>query len=77
MTNHPNHGQYPEPAPVFDGVDHPIEIIGEARTAEEAIKIYREYLLGTGARAVNALKACPELRGTGPVDGWVPVLADE
>lgn len=79
MTNHPNRSNlaYPTPAPVFADADHGADIIGQARTATEAMAIYADHFAGTGAKVVKAVKACPERRGEGPVDGWVPELVDE
>ncbi|MFI5020766.1 MAG: hypothetical protein ACHQRJ_03795 [Alphaproteobacteria bacterium] len=79
MTNHPNRSSlsYPCAAPVFADADHGAEIIGQARTAAEAMAVYAAHFTGTGAQAVRAIKACPERRGQGPVDGWVPELVDE
>src|SRR5258708_27592414 len=79
MTNHPNRSNlsYPVAAPVFEGDGYSAEIIGRATTAVGAMRIYRRYYAGTGTKPVRALKAAPERRGQGPVDGWVPELADE
>lgn len=79
MTNHPNRSNlsYPLAAPVFADGDHQADIIGQATTAAEAMAIYAKHFAGTGAKPVKALKACPDRRGEGPVDGWVPELADE
>lgn len=79
MTNHPNRSRlsYPVPAPVFADADYQADVIGQATTADEAMAIYAAYFEGTGARPVKAIKACPDRRGEGPVDGWVPELADE
>ena len=78
MINHPSRSNlsYPSAAPVFADADHMADVIGQAATAAEALAIYAAHYEGTGARAVKALKACPDRRGEGPVDGWVPELAD-
>lgn len=52
-------------------------IIGAAQTAAEAMELYATHFAGTGAKVVKALKACLDRKGEGPVDGWVPELADE
>lgn len=79
MVNHPNRSNlsYPVAAPVFADADHMADIIGYARTAAEAHAIYARYYAGTGEeREIRVAKACPERRGEGPVDGWVPEFLD-
>lgn len=78
--NHSNRSNlsYPSPAPVFADADYQAEIIGQATTAAEAVAIYATYYAGTGSAPVTkALKACPDRKGEGPVDGWVPEFAAE
>ena len=80
MINHPNRSNlsYPSPAPVFDSAEpHHPEVIGQAKTAADAMTIYAAYFVGTGAKAIKALKATSYLPNEPPVDGWVPELADE
>ena len=66
---------YPTPAPVFDCADSNPDIIGHARTSKGAMRHYARHFDGTGATVIGCRKACPELRGKGPVDGWEPVFA--
>ncbi len=67
---------YTSRAPVFeDDLVH--TIIGHARTAAGAMRIYNSHFAGTGAKAACALKVTPDLHGQGPVDGWAPKLVDE
>lgn len=68
--------EYPTPAPVFADADHEAEILGEAKTADEAMAIYRDFFDGTGAVPVSAVKTTPERSGR-PVDGWLPVTTDD
>jgi hypothetical protein len=72
--------EYPTAAPVYADADHMAGIIGHARTADEAMAIYAEHFAGTGAKAVQAVKVCPERRGasggSGPVDGWAPEIEE-
>lgn len=80
LANHPRRSNlsYPSPAPVFADANYMAEIIGHAATAAEAVALYTAYYAGTGASAVTkALKACPDRKGDGPVDGWVPEFAAE
>lgn len=79
MINHPNRSNlsYPSPAPVFADADYQADIIGQARTAAEAVAIYAAYYEGTGQVVAKALKACPDRRGEGPVDGWAPEFVAE
>ena len=75
MTNHPNRSNlsYPTAAPVFADAEHMAEVIGETRTAAEAVALYTAYYAGTGAGTVTkARTACPDRGSEGPVDGWVP-----
>jgi hypothetical protein len=75
MINHPNRSNlsYVVPAPVFADADHMAYIIGQAKTAAEAVAIYEAYYAGTGeTRRIIAVKACPDRGKEGPVDGWVP-----
>lgn len=67
---------YPTAAPIFADADYMAEIIGTARTADEALARYRDYFDGTGATVTAVRKVQPERHGEGPVDGWAPVLAD-
>ena len=66
---------YPTPAPVFADADYQADIIGQAKTSEEALAIYRAYF--DGVTIVRAVKTCPDRRGKGPVDGWVPELEEK
>lgn len=80
MTNHPNRSNlsYPVAAPVFADADYQADIIGQARTAAEAVAIYSAYYEGTGETPpIKARKACPDRHGEGPVDGWVPEFEGE
>jgi len=79
MINHPSRSNlsYASAAPVFADADYMADIIGQAKTAEEALAIYTRHFDGTGARAIKAIKICPDRRGEGPVDGWAPELAYE
>lgn len=79
MTNHPSRSNlsYPTAAPVFADADHQAAIIGQARTAEEAMAIYTNQFAGSGLKPIKAVKACPDRRGEGPVDGWVPEVVAE
>lgn len=66
---------YPVAAPVFADADAMADIIGHAATAAEANAIYARHFEGTGEdRKAKAVKACPDRRGEGPVDGWVPTF---
>jgi len=79
MINHPSRSNlsYAVAAPVFED-DGPLAIVlGHAKTAQEALTIYAKHFSGTGAVATKAVKATPDRRNEGPVDGWVPVLVDE
>jgi hypothetical protein len=58
MTNHPNRSNlaYPVPAPVFADADLEAEIIGQARTAAEAMALYEQQYVGTGMRPTKAVR---------------------
>jgi hypothetical protein len=66
MANHPNRSNisYPTPAPVFAATDR-ARIIGQARTAAEALEIYHCHYAGSGRTPVKARKARPNA-------GWIP-----
>ena len=69
---------YPHIAPIFADADANADIIGMAITAHEALAIYEGHFAGTGeTRKISVEKACPDRRGIGPVDGWVPIFAGE
>ena len=68
---------YPIAAPVFADDEPNADILGYAADADEAMALYREFYFDTGTDAVMAVKACPDRRGEGPVDGWVPKLTSE
>ena len=68
---------YQSPAPVFAGEDAPYDVIGQAQTAAKAMAIYANYFAGPGnSLPARAVKAVPDVRGEGPVDGWVPLFDD-
>jgi len=80
MTNHPNRSNlsYAAPAPVFADAEYMADIIGYARTAVEAVAIYRAYNEGTGeTREARAVKTSRDRRNEGPVDGWAPEFVGE
>jgi hypothetical protein len=64
---------YPVPAPIYADGDYMADIIGYAKTADEAMARYVDYFAGTGTTVTGARKITPERRGEGPVDGWAPI----
>lgn len=78
MTPNRSHLSYPTLAPVFENAESQAYIIGYAKTAVEAVALYTAHYAGTGSAPVTkALKECPERKGEGRVDGWVPEFQDE
>lgn len=68
--------RYHRAAPVFSDADHEADIIGYALTRRGATRHYRRFYGCAGFEPpVGAVKACPERRGQGPVDGWEPVFS--
>lgn len=67
---------YPQPAPVFADSDAQADIIGWARSEDEAFSIYLNFYHGTGTRCIDAAQVTREREDRGPVDGWIPVCVD-